>query len=261
MRTLKPEAATSETLSEVPRWVRWTFSMLWTHCDDKGRALWNAKLIKAAIYPLDDDVTPEVLEVELAELLRVGSICRYEVDGKTYMHVPAWDEHQHPNRPVPSKLPPCPHTDDTGTTHAQRSEPALPTPLALIPVVVGVDGEVEVEVGELEVARQSPQAAPNRNRGTRLPKDFSLPGDWFRWGGQRRPRRGTGPAYRRKVHRPLARGARPAWREARLGRDLAELGPQRTNSKTGTEQGFDVGPTVLGRHGSRRRPPSERTLT
>jgi hypothetical protein len=181
MRTLKPEAATSETLSEVPRWVRWTFSMLWTHCDDKGRALWNAKLIKAAIYPLDDDVTPEVLEVELAELLRVGSICRYEVDGKTYMHVPAWDEHQHPNRPVPSKLPPCPHTDDTGTTHAQRSEPALPTPLALIPVVVGVDGEVEVEVGELEVARQSPQAAPNRNRGTRLPKDFSLPGDWFRW--------------------------------------------------------------------------------
>src|SRR6185503_13174298 len=108
MRTIKPEAATSESLAEVDRAVRWTFAALWTHCDDEGRAAWNLRLIKAAIYPLDDSMTADAIACDLAELVRVGALCRYEVDGKPYLHVPSWADHQHPNRKVDSKLPACP---------------------------------------------------------------------------------------------------------------------------------------------------------
>jgi len=108
MRTLKPDAFTSLTLSDVDRGIRWTFSGLWTYCDDQGRAVWDARLIKAAVYPLDDDVTPAVIESDMKELERVGAVCIYSIDGRRYLHVPAWSEHQHPNRPVPSKLPECP---------------------------------------------------------------------------------------------------------------------------------------------------------
>lgn len=158
MRTIKPEAAMSETLAQVPRDVRWTFGMFWTHCDDEGRAVWNTRLIKAAIYPLDDDVTLDVIEHEFAALELVGAVCFYEVDGREYVHVPAFGEHQHPNRRVESKLPPCPETDHSAPTHAQRSEPAVQTHEGLTPVVVGegrgdVDGEGRAHSAATALAR------------------------------------------------------------------------------------------------------------
>lgn len=159
MRTIKPEACTSESLAEVPRAVRWTFACLWTHCDDEGRAVRNTRLIKAAIYPLDDEMTPAMVGSDLEELERIGAVCFYEVDGKEYLHVPSWSQHQHPNRPVESKLPPCPLTDHSLTAHAQRSEPAVSAPARLTPVV-GV-GEV-VGDGEGESAREEQRADVER---------------------------------------------------------------------------------------------------
>ena len=38
IRTIKPDAFLSESLSTVPRGTRWTFAGLWTYADDKGRA-------------------------------------------------------------------------------------------------------------------------------------------------------------------------------------------------------------------------------
>lgn len=157
MRTIKPEAATSESLAAVPRATRWTFGLFWTHCDDEGRALWNLRLIKAAIYPLDDDVTPDSLADEFADLERIGAVCRYTIDGKEYVHVPAFGDHQHPNRRVDSKLPPCPggegvshvqqlRNEPSMPTHAQRSEDAVSAHEQLTPVVEGlVDVVVDVE--------------------------------------------------------------------------------------------------------------------
>lgn len=150
MRTIKPEACTSESLAEVPRAVRWTFACLWTHCDDNGRAVWNPRLVKAAICPLDDDVTIDVLRSEMAELERVGAVCIYEIDGKSYLHVPSWHEHQHPNRPQESKLPACPKTSHTSTIHVQRSDETVNEHGTLIPVVVE-EGRV---LGEGEAGRE-----------------------------------------------------------------------------------------------------------
>lgn len=111
IRSIKPEAFTSEDMAAIPRAARWTFAGLWTYCDDEGRGRADPRLIRAALYPLDDDVTSQCIGSELSLLEQVGLICRYEHDGKGYFHVPTFKIHQHPNRPQGSKLPPCPHSE------------------------------------------------------------------------------------------------------------------------------------------------------
>ena len=107
IRSIKPDAFASDSLSHVARGVRWTFAGLWTYLDDDGRGRDDVRLIKAALYPLDEDITADVVADDLEQLLAVDCICRYTVDGKAYLHVQAWD-HQKISHPTPSKLPPCP---------------------------------------------------------------------------------------------------------------------------------------------------------
>lgn len=130
MRTIKPETFTSEMLADLPVAVRWTFVGLWTYVDDEGRGRGDPRLIKAALWPLDDDVTPTDVEGHLAQLEAKGAVCRYESAGKRYLHVVNFSEHQHPNRPAPSRLPECPHsthgglTEDAVSTHNNVGEPS-----------------------------------------------------------------------------------------------------------------------------------------
>lgn len=107
IRTIKPDAFMSDSLSRVPRGVRWTFAGLWTYLDDEGRGRDDVRLIKAALYPLDDEVTLSMLADDLKHLEHIGCICRYEVDGKTYLHAPGWEDHQRVSHPTASKLPRC----------------------------------------------------------------------------------------------------------------------------------------------------------
>jgi len=113
IRSIKPDAFGSDTLSQVPRGVRWTFAGLWTYCDDEGRGRDNHRLIQAALYPLDSDVSLDVIADDLKQLESVGAICRYSADGRDYLHIPAWDEHQRVSHPTASKLPPCPQCHET----------------------------------------------------------------------------------------------------------------------------------------------------
>lgn len=101
----------SDSLSRVPRGVRWTFAGLWTYLDDEGRGRDDVRLIKAALYPLDDDVALSMLSDDLKQLEHIGCICRYEVDGRTYMHAPGWEDHQRVSHPTASKLPRCSRHD------------------------------------------------------------------------------------------------------------------------------------------------------
>lgn len=117
IRSIKPDAFKSDTLSQVPRGVRWTFAGLWTYLDDEGRGRDNLRLIKAELYPLDDDVTIDVLDDDLKQLASLDAICRYSVGGKDYVHATKW-KHQSINRPKPSIHPPCPHHVGHGSAEA-----------------------------------------------------------------------------------------------------------------------------------------------
>jgi hypothetical protein len=104
IRTIKPEFFTSLTVAGLSLTARLTFVGLWTHCDDEGRCVDDSRLVKAALWPLDDRVSKDV-EQDLVDLAEASLIRRYEVDGKRYLCIANWEEHQRINRPAPSKLP------------------------------------------------------------------------------------------------------------------------------------------------------------
>lgn len=119
IRSIKPQAFTSESLAEVSVHARWTFAGLWTYVDDEGRGKADPRLIKGQLWPLDDDVASKDVAGYLDELEAEGMVCRYEVDGRLYLHVVHWHEHQSINKATDSKLPTCPRhdhsTDPAGT--------------------------------------------------------------------------------------------------------------------------------------------------
>lgn len=152
MRTLKPEFCTSEAISALSERAELHFAKLWTYADDEGRGVDNARLIKAACWPLRDTVSIEDVEALQVELAEAGRIRRYVAGQRAYFQVTNWAEHQHPQKPKPSVIPP--ETSGTGT--AKRRKRTVPirdsdgTDTGAISPVVVV-GEVVVE-GEGEGA-------------------------------------------------------------------------------------------------------------
>ena len=117
IRSIKPEAFTSESLSRVDYFTRWTFAGLWTYLDDEGYGRGDSRLIRAALYPLDDDVTAKKVDKAIDALIAEGCICCYEVGERQFIHAPKWGDHQKVNRPTKTKFPRCPQ-HDSGTTGA-----------------------------------------------------------------------------------------------------------------------------------------------
>lgn len=124
IRTIKPEFFTSETVSALPLRARLTWIGLWTHCDDHGRARANVKLLKAAVWPLDN-VSLRDIEEDLTALIAQGLIFTYTAeDGKNYLQVSGWAEHQKVDRPSKSPIPaPAGNRSARPAAHAAPSEP------------------------------------------------------------------------------------------------------------------------------------------
>lgn len=115
IRSIKPEARHSATLAQWKREVRLGWHYLSMYLDDHGRGRDDMRLIVAECFPLDRDVTEKKMDawVELYATTKTGEedippLCRYEVQGRKYIHATKWHDHQKINRPQASRLPPCP---------------------------------------------------------------------------------------------------------------------------------------------------------
>lgn len=141
IRSIKPEIRRSLIVSSWPYPIRWTFVGLLGYLDDSGRGHDDTRLIKAELYPLDDDMTARKLEQHLIAISTNGPLCRYKVNGQTYLHITTWAEHQRVNRPTPSRIPPCPiHETDVrnhGATHDGLTEGSSPRAQARVPAEQG----------------------------------------------------------------------------------------------------------------------------
>lgn len=113
IRSVHPDLRISETCAAWPREARYAWVLLWGYLDDYGRGLDNTRLIAADCFPLDDDVTPALVGEWLDLFEGAGSICRYEVGGKRYLHATGWGEFQKPQHPTKRPLPACPCCDAT----------------------------------------------------------------------------------------------------------------------------------------------------
>nr|AMP54241.1 hypothetical protein [uncultured bacterium]AMP54331.1 hypothetical protein [uncultured bacterium]AMP54391.1 hypothetical protein [uncultured bacterium]AMP54429.1 hypothetical protein [uncultured bacterium] len=96
IRSLKPEFFRSESLSKVTPLARMTFMGLWTEADDYGRGIANPRIVKGALWSLDDDITVDVVTMHLNTLASTGHINLYKEQGdeKVYFVVNKFVEHQ-----------------------------------------------------------------------------------------------------------------------------------------------------------------------
>ncbi|MFD6347775.1 hypothetical protein ACFWF9_24060 [Streptomyces roseolus] len=109
IRTIKPEAFVSESLAEVSVESERTFFGLLTQSDDHGRHRDNAAIIAGLLWPLRAEHTSVHVEDDLHQLANAGLICRYTgCDGRRYLHIVTWSEHQKIDKPSQSRLPSCP---------------------------------------------------------------------------------------------------------------------------------------------------------
>ena len=98
-RMIKVEFFTSKTLAECSPWANLLFIGLWTLCDDFGVCLRNIPAIFGSLFPLRDDVTMAKVEKWLDELVAQNLIISVEHNGKPFLIVRNWDEHQYLSRP------------------------------------------------------------------------------------------------------------------------------------------------------------------
>lgn len=108
IRSVHFELRTSESCATWPREVRYAWVMLWGYLDDYGRGMDNPRIVAADCFPLDDDVTPDVMADWLDTFEKAGSICRYTAEDKRYLHAVHWSEYQKPQHPAKPRIPPCP---------------------------------------------------------------------------------------------------------------------------------------------------------
>ena len=94
IRTIKPEFFRSRSLARCPLAARMTFAGLWTEADDHGRGVADPRILKGALWALDDDVTHLHVSAHLDVLNETGHIHLYESDGETYYEIANWSDHQ-----------------------------------------------------------------------------------------------------------------------------------------------------------------------
>ena len=98
---IRPEFWTDARLSECSVSARLLFIGTWTFSDDKGNLDLCPKQLKMQIFPGDDIQ----IEPMLNELIGVGVLIPYEVDGRKYLNIKNFLKYQIINRPSPSTRP------------------------------------------------------------------------------------------------------------------------------------------------------------
>lgn len=219
IRTIKPEFFTSLTIADLSLTARLTFIGLWTHVDDAGRCVDDPRLIKAAVWPLDDRSAADV-EVDLKALTEASLITRYTLTRKRYIAVTGWEEHQRINRPTPSKLPapeqgeptpPGPVTRDNSDSvspHAQLSEDSPQERK-------GKEGNREGKGTPLPPASQQPHADDFEGSNGKTRSEL-MTEDWWQQYGRRTAQ--TKRTIRQAIADALANGIDPDELHAALGR-------------------------------------------
>lgn len=105
IRMIKTEVRTSDKVASWPIEVRYFWILLWGYVDDHGKGKDNPLLVKADCFPLDENITSDVIDGWLWLLSDAGVIVRYEVDGTRFVAVRNWAEHQKPQHPGKDLFP------------------------------------------------------------------------------------------------------------------------------------------------------------
>lgn len=106
IRSIKPGFWTDEKLTQLPRDARLTFlGLISAMADDAGRCKGDVRLVKASVWPLDDDIDTVDITGHLERLVEAGRILLYQHGGAWYIQIVNWKRHQRIDKPRPSEYP------------------------------------------------------------------------------------------------------------------------------------------------------------
>jgi hypothetical protein len=167
-RWIQPEFFTSEDVLALPRDARLTFIGLWLYADDYGRERTNAALIKADVWPVEEEITADVVEEHLLLLADRGMIRLYELAGREYFQLTGWDRWQPVQNPSRSNIP-APPAPSACTEPEQAPQTAYVDPSE----DPRSEGEREEREGEREEGESQGEGVSERAAGiTRPPSPF-----------------------------------------------------------------------------------------
>ena len=93
-RIIKGSICVSDSIDNLNWFEEVLFYRLIVNCDDYGRFDGRIAVLKNRLFPLKDNVTVKSVKDGINKLASVGLVALYEVDGKPYLHLPTWNDHQ-----------------------------------------------------------------------------------------------------------------------------------------------------------------------
>lgn len=90
--------------------------------DDQGRIIDNPAIIRAKVFPFDQNVDDTKVETAMEQAAKAGKVMRYEVAGRRLLQIIKWWEYQTPSWASPSKYPAPPGWVDRHKYHAAGNE-------------------------------------------------------------------------------------------------------------------------------------------
>lgn len=93
-RIIKESICSSDSISQCSWFEEVLFYRLIVNCDDYGRFDGRTAVIKSRLFPLVDGLTSKNVEDAIKKLVSIGLVGLYEAQGKPFLYLPAWNEHQ-----------------------------------------------------------------------------------------------------------------------------------------------------------------------
>ena len=93
-RIIKESICTSDSVDQLSWFEEVLFYRLIVNCDDFGRFDGRTAVIKNRLFPLKDNLTIKSVENAINKLASAGLVSLYVFEGKPYLYLPTWNEHQ-----------------------------------------------------------------------------------------------------------------------------------------------------------------------
>lgn len=179
IRSVHPGLWTDEEFVTLTPFARLLFMGIWNECDDQGVFEWKPVTLKMRLLPADNIDATALLD----ELKAIGSVVRYEVNGKSYGAVRNFCKFQRPKKPnaVHPVTAEIRAFCGKGSEPKDGEEPEVPNEL---PTSGEIPPQMEDGGGkrEEEEPNGSPSSAPEPTKPKRSKRsvgvDHLLPADW-----------------------------------------------------------------------------------
>ena len=171
-RMIDPKFWTDDKVIELKRDSRLLFIGMWNFSNDLGLHINNDKVLKAEIYPADEDITMQEIKLMKKELIEFGLIVigKCKITNTSLIKITNWNLYQKISKPQPSK-----YDFDSGMVDEQLSTSSQP--VASNEIECNRIEVKEIEVKEIEQKEKSIVPKPKKTSGLK-PYDERVK-DWF----------------------------------------------------------------------------------